>query len=122
MEEITMINPFMLALWVKRVQTILADGNDLRKTLVDIGWTVCAAVSSLVWSWVGRVGGVIEVPASVQGRPKLERFSFTVGLRMEQNLFSGELKAIAYALRYLPDLEYRSLALWVGNRAAVLTI
>jgi hypothetical protein len=43
-------------------------------------------------------------------------------MRMEQNLFSGELAAIAYALRYLPDVEYRNVALLARNRAAVLTI
>ncbi|KAF5256557.1 hypothetical protein FOXYS1_12962 [Fusarium oxysporum] len=38
------------------------------------------------------------------------------------NPFSGELAATAYALRHLPDLEYRSVAVLASNRTAVLTI
>jgi hypothetical protein len=79
-------------------------------------------VSSLVWNGVVRAGGVIGVPATVPGGQKLERFSFTLGMRIEQNLFSGELAAIAYASRYLPNLKYRSVALLASNMAAVLTI
>ncbi|KAH7459286.1 hypothetical protein FOMA001_g20106 [Fusarium oxysporum f. sp. matthiolae] len=57
------------------------------------------------------IGGVIEIPASVREGRKLERFSFTLGMRTEQNPFCEELAAMAYALRHLPDIEYRSVAL-----------
>jgi hypothetical protein len=79
-------------------------------------------VSGSARNGVVGVGGVIEIPASVRGGPKLERFSFTLGMRTERNPFSGQLAAMAYALRHLPDLEYRSVALLAGNKAAVLTV
>ncbi|KAH8654697.1 hypothetical protein BGZ61DRAFT_467657 [Ilyonectria robusta] len=43
-------------------------------------------------------------------------------MRTEQNPFSAELAAMAYALRHLPGLRYRSVALLTSNKAAVLTI
>ncbi|GKU07113.1 unnamed protein product, partial [Fusarium langsethiae] len=122
MEELETISPFTLAPWVERVQTMVDDGDSLRTTQADLGWAVRIAVSSSARNGVVGVGGVIEIPASVRGGPKLERFSFTLGMRTEQNPFSGELAAMAYALRHLPDLEYRSVALLASNRAAVLTI
>ncbi|GKU11645.1 unnamed protein product [Fusarium langsethiae] len=122
MEELETINPFTLAPWIERVQTIVNDGDNSAMTQADLGWAVRTAVSSLVRNGVVGVGGVIEIPASVRGGPKLERFSFTLGMRTEQNPFSGELAAMAYALRHLPDLEYRSVALLASNKAAVLTI
>ncbi|KAJ0133094.1 Uncharacterized protein HZ326_23838 [Fusarium oxysporum f. sp. albedinis] len=122
MEELETINPFTLAPWVERVQTIVDDGDSLGTTQADLGWAVRAAVSSSARNGVVGVGGVIEIPASVRGGPELERFSFTLGMRTEQNPFSGQLAAMAYALRHLPDLEYRSVALLASNKAAVLTV
>jgi exonuclease III len=122
MEELETINPFTLAPWVERVQTIVDDGDSLGIMQADLGWAVRAAVSSSARNGVVGVGGVIEIPASVRGGPKLERFSFTLGMRTEQNPFSGQLAAMAYTLRHLPDLEYRSVALLASNKAAVLTV
>ncbi|KAL9572236.1 hypothetical protein ACKAV7_003619 [Fusarium commune] len=122
MEELETINPFTLAPWVERVQTIVDDGDSLGTTQADLGWAVRAAVSSSARNGVVGVGGVIEIPASVRGGPKLERFSFTLGMRTEQNPFSGQLAAMAYALRHVPDLAYRSVALLASNKAAVLTV
>ncbi|KAL9561366.1 hypothetical protein ACKAV7_014721 [Fusarium commune] len=122
MEELETINPFTLAPWVERVQTIVDDGDSLGTMQADLGWAVRAAVSSSARNGVVGVGGVIEIPASVRGGPKLERFSFTLGMRTEQNPFSGQLAAMAYALRHLPHLEYRSVALLASNKAAVLTV
>ncbi len=121
-EELETINPFILAPWVEQVQTIVDDGDSLRTRQADLGWTVRTAVSSSARNGVVGVGGVIEIPASVRGGPKLERFSFMLGMRTEQNPFSGELAAMAYALRHLPDLEYRSVALLASNKAAVLMV
>ena len=122
MEELETINPFTLAPWVEWVQAIVDDRDSLRMRQADLGWTVRTAVSSSARNGVVGVGGVIEIPASARGGPKLERFSFTLGMRTEQNPFSGELAAMAYALRHLPDLEYRSVALFASNKAAVLTV
>lgn len=121
-EELETINPFTLAPWAERVQTILVDGDNSETTQADLGWAVRVAVSSSARNGIVGVGGVIEIPALVRGGPKLERFSFTLGMRTEQNPFSGELAATAYALRHLPDLKYRSVAVLASNRAAVLTI
>jgi hypothetical protein len=52
----------------------------------------------------------------------LQTFSFTLGMRAEQNPCSGELAAIAYALGRLPDFSYRSVALLTSNRAAILML
>lgn len=68
------------------------------------------------------VGRAIQIPMSIRGGLKLETFSFTLGSRIEQNLYSGELAAIAYALRHLPDFSYRSVALLTSNKAAMLTL
>ncbi|KAJ6436910.1 reverse transcriptase [Purpureocillium lavendulum] len=43
-------------------------------------------------------------------------------MRTEQNPLSGELAAMACALRRLPELRYRSIALLTSNRAAALTL
>jgi ribonuclease HI len=122
MEELETISPFTLAPWVERVQTIVDDGDSVGTMQADLGWAVRTAVSSSARNGVVGVGGVIEIPASVREGPKLERFSFTLGIRTEQNPFSGELAAMAYALRHLPDLKYRSVALLASNKAAVLTV
>jgi ribonuclease HI len=122
MEELETIKPFTLAPWGERAQTIVDDGNSVRRTQADLGWAIRIAVSSSARNGVVGVGGVIEIPASARGGPKLERFSFTLGMRTEQNPFSGELAAMAYALRHLPDLDYRSVALLASNKAAVLTV
>lgn len=78
MEELETINPFTLAPWVARVQTIVDDGDNSEMTQADLGWAVRTAVSSSARNGVVGVGGVIEIPASVRGGPKLERFSFTL--------------------------------------------
>jgi ribonuclease HI len=122
MEELETINPFTIAPWTQRVQTILADEDDSETTQADLGWAVRVAVSSSTRNGVVGVGGVIEIPASARGGPRLERFSFTLGMRTEQNPFYGQLAATAYALRHLPNLEYRSVAVLTSNRAAVFTI
>ena len=64
------------------------------------GWDVQVAVSSSARNGVVGVGGAIQIPVSVRGGPQLETFSFTLGMREEQNPYSGELAAIAHALRH----------------------
>ncbi|EXA29119.1 hypothetical protein FOVG_19340 [Fusarium oxysporum f. sp. pisi HDV247] len=122
MEELERINPFTLASWAERVQTIVDEEDSLGTMQADLGWAVRTAMSSSARNGVVGVGGVIETPASVRGGPKLECFSFTLGMRTEQNPFTGEVAAMAYALRHLPDLEYRSMALLVSNKAVVLMV
>lgn len=63
-----------------------------------------------------------EIPTLVQGGPRLEKFSFTLGTRAGQNPFSGELAAVAYALRFLPRFRHQKVILATSNKAAVLTL
>jgi len=113
------INPFTLAPWEKRVQTT-ADESAARQA--DTGWAIRIAVSSSARNDVVGIGGAIQLSESVQGGSRLGTFSSTLGMRSEQNLYSGELAAIARALSLLPKLRFRSIVLLTSNRAAVLTL
>ncbi|KYK57507.1 hypothetical protein DCS_04517 [Drechmeria coniospora] len=98
------------------------DGDATAAARADLGWAVRIAVSSSARNGLVGVGGAVDLPVSVRGGPKVEPFSFTLGTRMEQNPFSGELAAVACALRRLPELRYRSIALLTSNKAAALTL
>jgi hypothetical protein len=50
------------------------------------------------------------------GGPKLEAFSFTLSLGMEQNPYLEELAAMAYALGSLPVVRYRSVVTITSNK------
>ncbi|KAJ6436852.1 reverse transcriptase [Purpureocillium lavendulum] len=101
MKELETINPFTLAPWVERARTIIPDetGNDV----------------------VG-IGGIVEIPAPTHGPARVERFSSTIGMRKEQNPFSGELAAIACALQRLPALDHQHIVCMSTNKAAVLSL
>ncbi|KAJ6436906.1 reverse transcriptase [Purpureocillium lavendulum] len=122
MEELETINPFTLAPWAERLQAIMDEGDAATAARADLGWAVRVAASSSARNGLVGVGGAVDLPASVPGGPKVEPFSFTLGMRTEQNPFSGELAAMACALRRLPELRYRSIALLTSNKAAVLTL
>jgi hypothetical protein len=68
------------------------------------------------------MGGAIEIQASLQGDLTIETFSSTLGIRTEQNPFSGELMAIAVALSRLPRFRYRNIVILTRSKSAVLTI
>ncbi|OAQ61371.1 reverse transcriptase [Purpureocillium lilacinum] len=121
-EESETINPFTLAPWAERLQAIMDEGDATTAARADLGWAVRVAVSSSARNGLVGVGGAVDLPASVPGGPKVEPFSFTLGMRTEQNPFSGELAAMACALRRLPELRYRSVALLTSNKAAALTL
>jgi ribonuclease HI len=82
---------------------------------------VRVAVSSSARNGLVGAGAVIEVSAA-GARPRLERHSFTLGLRTEQNPFSGELAAIAQALKCMPEMRDRSVVVLTSNKTAVLTL
>ena len=67
-------------------------------------------------------GGVTEFQTSAQSDPRIETFSSTLGIRLEQNLYSGELAAMAKALNLLPRIRYRCILLLTRNKPAVLTL
>ena len=121
MEKLETINPCTLAPWEKRVQTI-ADESALRQ--LEMGWAVRIAVSSSARNDVVGIGGAIEIRKSARSDPRNETLSFssTLGIREEQNPYSGELAAMANALNTLPKLRFRSIVLVTRNKAAVLTL
>jgi ribosomal protein S16 len=119
MEELETINPFTLAPWEKRLKTI-ADGTATGQ--VGESWAVRIAVSSSARNDVVGMGGAIQTQTSVQGDPKTKTFSSTLGARSEQNPYSGELAAIAYALGLLPKLRFRNIVLLTRNTAVMLTL
>ena len=119
LDKIETIKPFALAPWDQRVETII-DEEFHQQAIPAIG--IYIAVSSSARNGVVGVGGAAQVPASVEGGPKGRAFSFTLGLRTEQNPYSGELAAMAYALRTLPEINHRSIALLTASKAAALTL
>lgn len=63
---------------------------------------VVVATSSSARNGVVGVGGVIQCSSMVQLGVRQTVISFTLGLRTQQNPFSGILAAIAYVLRHIP--------------------
>jgi hypothetical protein len=68
------------------------------------------------------IRGAVLLPASVYSSLKLRTFSSTLGARLEQNLYSGELAVIEYTLSTLLMLRYSSIVLLINNKAAILTL
>lgn len=120
MEQLETIQPLTLAPGEKRVEAIT---DEAATGEAEAGWAIRIAVSSSTRNDVVGVGGAVQIPVLVRGGPKLETFSFTLGMRTEQNPYSGGLAAMAYAQRRtLPKSRYRSIALITSNKAAVLTL
>jgi hypothetical protein len=55
-------------------------------------------------------------------KPRLKTFSITLGARSEQNPYSGELAAMARALKTLPVLKSYRITLLTSKKAAALTL
>jgi hypothetical protein len=68
------------------------------------------------------LGRAIKTHKRVGDVPTVETFSSTLGPRTEQNPYVGELAAMAYALKQLPQCRYRSITLLTRNKAAVLML
>jgi hypothetical protein len=119
MDELEIINPFTLTPWEERVHVI---ANELTTTQRDIDFDVRIAVSSSARNGLVGVGGAATFPASVYGGPKLATFSSTLGLRSQQNPYSGELAAMEQALGTRPALRSSHIELLTRNKAAVLTL
>jgi Reverse transcriptase (RNA-dependent DNA polymerase) len=117
MEELETINPFTLAPWEKRVQTITDDGVPDK-----IDAAVRVAVSCSARNGVVGIGGATQLATSTRSKPKRRTFYSTIGSRSQQNPYSGELAAMAQALRRLPPLRFRRIALLTSNKAAVLSL
>jgi hypothetical protein len=119
LEELETINPFTLAPWEKRVQTI-AEETAARQA--DTSRAVRIAISNSARNDVVGIGGAIQLSPLVQEGSGLLTFSSTLGMRSEQNPYSGELAAMAHALSLLSKLRFCSIVLLTSNRAAILTL
>lgn len=120
MEQLEIIQPLTLAPWEERVE-VITDEAAAREA--EASWAIRIAVSSSARNDVVGVGGAVQISAAVRGGPELVTFSFTLGMRTEQNPYSGELAAMAYALRRtIPKLRHRSIALMTSNKAASLAV
>ncbi|EFY94484.2 hypothetical protein MAA_10063 [Metarhizium robertsii ARSEF 23] len=119
LEELESIQPFALAPWENRVQAFNYE-NASKET--EAKWDIRVAVSSSARNGVVGVGGVVRGTPFVDGNATSQEFSFTLGLRTEQNPYSGELAATAHALNILPDVSHRRIALLTTNKAVALSL
>lgn len=118
-DSLETINPFILAPWKRRIQTII---DETATELEQKCTAVCIAVSSSARNGVVGIGGAIEIQTSFKADETTTTFSSTLGLQNEHNAYSGELTAMATALSRLPMLRYREIVLLTRNKSSVLTI
>jgi hypothetical protein len=119
METLETINPFTLAPWEKWVQT---DMGETSETQTEAGGSMQIAVSSSARNGMVGFGGVVQKQPPKYKKPRLKSFSVTLGARSEQNPYSGELAAMAHALRTLPVLKLYRITLLTSNKAAALSL
>ena len=119
METLETINPFTLAPWEERVQ---GDGQNVPETQTETGGIMRIAVSSSARNGMVGFGVAIEKQPPRYRKPRLKTFSVTLGARTEQNPYSGELAAMAYALGTLRGLKRCRVTLLTSNKAAALTL
>ena len=119
MEGMETINPFTLAPWEKRVQTVV-DTEVTQQP--DTNRAAYIAVSSSARNGMVGFGAAIRTRKHVGDAPTVETLSSTLGPRTEQNLYVAELAAMAHAFGHLPRRKYHSITLLTRNKAAVLTL
>ncbi|KID81208.1 Ribonuclease H domain protein [Metarhizium guizhouense ARSEF 977] len=85
-------------------------------------WDVGVAVSSSARNGLVGVGGVTRIKVKGRADARSEAFSITLGPRNEQNPYSGEVAAMAHALRMLPNVRRRRIALLTTNKAMALSL
>ena len=119
MEGMETINPFTLPPWEKRVQTIV-DTEMTRQP--NTNRAAYIAVSSSARNGMVGFGAAIRARKHVGDALTVETLSSTLGPRTEQNLYVGELAAMAHAFGHLPRRKYHSITLLTRNKAAVLTL
>jgi hypothetical protein len=113
------INPFTLAPWEERLQTEI---GGIPESQTEAGGSMQIAVSSSARNEVVGCGGVLQKRPPKYKKPRLKAFSVTLGARSEQNPYSGELAAIAHALKTLPVLKLYRITLLTSNKAAAFTL
>jgi ribonuclease HI len=89
---------------------------------IEETWDVGVAVSSSARNGLVGVGGVTRIKVKGKTDARSETFSITLGPRNEQNPYSGELAAMAHALRLLPNVRRRRIALLTSNKAMALSL
>jgi len=119
LEEMEVINPFTLAPWEERIQTI-TDTEIIRQP--DTDRAAYIAVSSSARNGMVGFGAAIKTRKHIGDAPTVETLSSTLGPSTEQNLHVGELAAIAYAIGQLQWRKYHSITLLTRNKAAVLML
>ena len=119
METLETINPFTLAPWEERVRS---NSHDVPETQTEAGGVMRIAVSSSARNEMVGFGVAIEKQPPRYRKPRLKTFSVTLGARTEQNPYSGELAAMAYALNTLRGLKRCRVTLLTSNKAAALTL
>ncbi|KDN71873.1 hypothetical protein CSUB01_09606 [Colletotrichum sublineola] len=120
MERIEIINPLTLLPWEERLEVEIGE-EETRGA--GTATTIRVAVSSSARNGVVGVGGAVQKQSGLRDDPELELFSFTLGPRSEQNPYSGQLAAMAYALRRsLSDVASERITVVTSNKAAVLTL
>ena len=119
MESLETINPFTLAPWEERIQ---GDDQELPETQPETGGVMRIAVSSSARNEIVGFGVAIENQPPRYRKPRLKTLSVTLGARIEQNPYSAELAAMAYALGTLRGLKRCRVTLLTSNKAAALTL
>ncbi|EHK19849.1 uncharacterized protein TRIVIDRAFT_193271 [Trichoderma virens Gv29-8] len=119
LEELESIQPFALKPWEKRVQAFNYENATKQP---EAEWDIRVAVSSSACNDVVGIGGVVRGTPFIDGDATSEEFSFTLGLRTEQNPYSGELAAMSHALNLLPNVSHRRIALLTTNKAVALSL
>jgi len=110
-------------LYQKREATFAQAGKyDNAGKVAELEWDIRVAVSSSARNDVVGAGGVVLARAHEDAEEIGVTFSFTVGVESEQNPYSGELAAMAHALKALPDVRNRRVALLTSNQAVALTL
>jgi ribonuclease HI len=104
---------------VKRVQS---DSHDIPETQTEAGGVMRIAVSSSARNKIVGFGVAIEKQPPRYRKPRLKTFSVTLGAKTEQNPYSRELAAMAYALNTLRGLKRCKVTLLTSNKAAALTL
>jgi ribonuclease HI len=93
-----------------------------QESQAEAGGSIQIAVSSSARNEVVGIGGVIQKQPPKYRKPRLKAFSITLGVRSEQNPDSGELAAIAHALKTLPVLKLYRITLLTSSKVAALTL
>jgi ribonuclease HI len=118
-ETLETIHPFTLAPWETCMQ---ADVEAMADSQTAPGGTMQAAVSSSARNGFVGFGVALEKQPPRYQKLKLKTSSVTLGARVEQSPYSGELAAIAHALDIPPGLKQYQITLLTSNKAAALTL